>query len=123
MTLCLTHEDLNIVDDDDEHLVAKNTSDACDYLWRMHQTGHLELDLRPVNASVGYHLPCHMRALEVGSPGENLLRLVPGISLKRIEKGCSGMARTFGLKRANYRSSLRVDGASFQRFATPVIQG
>lgn len=121
-TLCLTHEYPNILDDDDVRLVAKNTSDACDYLWKMHQTGNLELDFRPVNAIVGYHLPCHMRALEVGSPGENLLRLVPGISLKRIEKGCSGMAGTFGLKRANYRSSLRAGWGVISALRDPVIQ-
>jgi len=43
----------------------------------------------------------------VGSPGENLLRLIPGLSVARVERGCSGMAGTFGLKRENYRSSLR----------------
>lgn len=121
-TLCLKHEYPNILDDDDVRLVAKNTSDACDYLWKMHQIGQLELDLRPVNATVGYHLPCHLRALEVGSPGENLLRLVPGISLKRIEKGCSGMAGTFGLKRANYRSSLRAGWGVISALRDPDIQ-
>ncbi|MEX0818014.1 MAG: anaerobic glycerol-3-phosphate dehydrogenase subunit C [Pirellulaceae bacterium] len=121
-TLCLTHEYLNLVDDDDVRLVAKNTSDACDYLWKMHQTGDLALDFSPVNATVGYHLPCHMRALNVGSPGENLLRLIPGISLKRIEKGCSGMAGTFGLKRKNYRSSLRAGWGVISALRDPAIQ-
>ena len=121
-TLCLTHEYPNILDDDDVRLVADNTSDACDYLWRMHQTGHLELDFRPVNAAVGYHLPCHLRALDVGSPGENLLRLIPGISLKRIDEGCSGMAGTFGLKRKNYRSSLRAGWGVISALRDPVIQ-
>ena len=32
---------------------------------------------------------------------------MPGGQVTRIEKGCSGMAGTFGLKRENYRSSLR----------------
>ncbi|HRX80316.1 MAG TPA: FAD-binding oxidoreductase, partial [Pirellulaceae bacterium] len=88
----------------------------------MHQGGNLELDLSPINATAGYHLPCHMRALEVGSPGENLLRLIPGISIKRIEKGCSGMAGTFGLKRKNYRSSLRAGWGVISALRDPVIQ-
>ncbi len=121
-TLCLTHEYPNLLDDDDVRQVAENTSDACDYLWKMHQTGNLELDFSPVNAAVGYHLPCHMRALEVGSPGENLLKLIPGISLKRIDKGCSGMAGTFGLKRENYRSSLRAGWGVISALRDPVIQ-
>jgi Fe-S oxidoreductase len=43
----------------------------------------------------------------VGSPGENLLKLIPGITVHRLERGCSGMAGTYGLRRENYRSSLR----------------
>ena len=76
--LCLTHEYLNLVEDDDARLVADNTSEACSYLWRLHQDGQLELDLKPVNATLGYHLPCHLRALRVGTPGYHLLRLIPG---------------------------------------------
>ena len=106
-TLCLTREYLALVDDDDAQLVADNTRDACHYLWGLHQRGHLQLDFRPQNATLGYHVPCHLKALEVGVPGENLLRLIPGLSVTRIEKGCSGMAGTYGLKRENYRNSLR----------------
>lgn len=105
--LCLTHEYPNLLDDDDTHLVAQHTTEACTYLWGLHAAGKLELDFRPINLTLGYHLPCHLKALEVGTPGERLLRLIPGLTVKRIERGCSGMAGTFGLKRANYRSSLR----------------
>ena len=73
----------------------------------MHQDGQLRLDMKPLNAVVAYHQPCHVRSLEIGTPGENLMRLIPGLTVERIEKGCSGMAGTYGLKRENYRSSLR----------------
>ena len=105
--LCLQREYRYLFDNEDAQLVAKNVSDACAFLWQQHQIGKLELDLKPVNATVGYHQPCHSRALECGSPGEHLLRLIPGLVVQRVEKGCSGMAGTFGLKHTNYRSSLR----------------
>jgi Fe-S oxidoreductase len=105
--LCLVHEYPQLLDDDDARLLAAHSSEACTYLWRMHTTGRLQLDFRPINASVGYHLPCHLRALEVGSPGENLLGLIPGLRVQRIEAGCSGMAGTFGLQQQNFRNSLR----------------
>jgi anaerobic glycerol-3-phosphate dehydrogenase C subunit len=105
--LCLTNEYPALLDDDDTRLVAANTVEACSYLWNLHLTGKLQLDMKPVNVAVGYHMPCHLKALEVGSPGESLLRLVPGLSLQVADKGCSGMAGTFGLKKANYRNSLR----------------
>jgi Fe-S oxidoreductase len=43
----------------------------------------------------------------MGTPTENLLGLIPGLCLERLEKGCSGIAGTYGLKRKNYRNSLR----------------
>ena len=106
-TLCLTHEYRQLITDEDAALVAENTSDACAYLWKLHVEGKLRLDLKPVNLEVGYHQPCHQRALQIGAPGESLLRLIPGLTVHRLEQGCSGMAGIYGMKRANYRTSLR----------------
>ena len=61
--MCLTQEYPNLLGDDDAQLVAENTQDACHYLWGLHEDGKLELDLQPVNYQVGYHLPCHLRAV------------------------------------------------------------
>ena len=84
--MCLRHEYPNLLNDDETRLIAANTSDAGEYLWRMHQHGKLELDLRPVNGEVGYHLPCHLRAQNVGSPGESLLGLIPGLKCAQSKK-------------------------------------
>jgi len=106
--LALTHEyPMLMPDDHDVELVAENTYEACHYLWRSHQRGKLRLDFRPMHATVGYHTPCHTKALEIGTPAESLLGLIPGLQIERLEKGCSGMAGTFGLQRSNYRNSLR----------------
>jgi Fe-S oxidoreductase len=106
--LALTREYPTILDDDEDAVtVAENSFDACHYLWQLHQNGKLKLGFQPQRISVGYHVPCHLRALGVGAPAENLLRLVPGIRVHRVEKGCSGIAGLYGLKRENYRASLR----------------
>ena len=105
--LCMNREYLAFINDDDARLVSENSSEACTYLWKLHSTGGLQLDFKPINASLGYHMPCHLKALDVGTPGLNLLRLIPGLNVQRMEKGCSGMAGTFGLKQQNFRSSLR----------------
>ncbi|HJN67066.1 MAG TPA: heterodisulfide reductase-related iron-sulfur binding cluster, partial [Pirellulales bacterium] len=105
---CLIHEYPKMLGSEDACLVAENTLEIGTYLWKMHQAGEMRLDLKPLNTVLAYHQPCHMLALGVGSPGENLLKLIPGITINRIEKGCSGMAGTYGIRRENYRSSLRV---------------
>lgn len=60
-----------------------------------------------ISATIGYHLPCHLKVLDERSPGEQLLKLIPQLNVQRIDRGCSGMAGTFGLKRENFRSSIR----------------
>jgi FAD/FMN-containing dehydrogenase/Fe-S oxidoreductase len=119
--LCLKHEYPNLLGDDDSQLVAQHTSDVCDYLWRMHCGGELELDLKPQHVTAGYHLPCHVRALTPESPGEQLLRLIPGLTVERIDRGCSGMAGTFGLRAENFRNSLRAGFGMISALRNPRI--
>ncbi len=122
--LALKHEYLNLLDDQDAILVAQNTIDASSFLLQLHLSGDLELDFRPVNASIGYHLPCHQRALGEDIPAIKLLRLIPGLQVELIEKGCSGMAGTYGLKRKNYMKSLRMGFALINAMrATDIIAG
>jgi Fe-S oxidoreductase len=120
--LCLTHEYPQLIDDDDARLVAANSSEAGSFLWKMHTLGQLQLDFKPLNLTLGYHTPCHLRALGVGSPGENLLGLIPGMRLHHVESGCSGMAGTFGLLHENYRSSLRTGLKVITRLRDPNLQ-
>ncbi|RIK73170.1 MAG: anaerobic glycerol-3-phosphate dehydrogenase subunit C [Planctomycetota bacterium] len=95
-------------DDSDAELVSESVMEACHYLWRWHQKGRLQLDFKPLDITVGYHAPCHLKALEVGMPTVNLLGLIPGLRVRHIEKGCSGAAGLFGFQRKNYRMSLRI---------------
>jgi Fe-S oxidoreductase len=120
--LCLVHEYPNLIDEDDARLVADNSGEACSYLWKMHASGRLRLDLKPIRATLGYHMPCHLKALQVGSPGENLLRLIPDLRVKHVEAGCSGMAGTFGIERKNYRSSLRTGWGLISRLRDAGLQ-
>lgn len=106
--LCLKQEYPGILDDADTELVAENTSEACDYFWKMHLAGKLELDLKPISTTVAYHEPCHSRALDTNLAGQRLLELIPGLTVQTIDKGCSGMAGIYGLRRENYRTSLRM---------------
>ena len=119
--LCLAREYLQLLDEDDARLLAANSSEACSYLWKMHTLGQLQLDLKPLNLVLGYHTPCHLRALGVGSPGEHLLGLIPGVRLRHIEAGCSGMAGTFGLLHKNYRNSLRAGWKLISRLRDPTL--
>ncbi len=120
--MCLTHEYPNLLGSEDARLIAENTSDACSYLWRMHEQGQLQLDLQPLNLVAGYHLPCHLRALPNAVPGERLLQMIPGMVVQRLDHGCSGMAGTYGLKQRNYRNSLRAGWSLIRAMRNTTVQ-
>ena len=57
-------------------------------------------------------------------PALQLLRLIPGLQVDLLDKGCSGMAGTFGIKRKNYVRSLRMGFALINAMrSTDVIAG
>ncbi|GAA5509729.1 anaerobic glycerol-3-phosphate dehydrogenase subunit C [Novipirellula caenicola] len=106
--LCLKHEYPNLMDDQDAHLVAENSFEACQFLWNLHQESRLSLDLNPLPTEIAYHQPCHLRVLDPDAAGPKLINLIPKFDVQQIEAGCTGMAGTWGLQRKNYRNSLRV---------------
>jgi FAD/FMN-containing dehydrogenase/Fe-S oxidoreductase len=105
---CLRHDYPLLVEDDDMERVTAATCDAMTFLWELHREGSLRLDFRPVASRVLYHAPCHARSSAAMTPAEHLLRLVPGLAVQAADRGCSGMAGTFGLAHEHYRASLRV---------------
>jgi FAD/FMN-containing dehydrogenase/Fe-S oxidoreductase len=109
---CIVHDYPLLLEDEEMDRVVAATTDAASYLWELHREGRLRLDFQPLAtepaARILYHAPCHARIGRDKSPAEHLLRLVPGLTLDTADRGCSGMAGTFGLSRQNYRTSLRV---------------
>ena len=89
--------------------------DVGQYILGLDARGHLPRPREPLNVRVGYHQPCHLRALNVGNPGLDLLRNVLGLDVEFINRGCSGMGGTFGLERARFRTSLRAGRGLLKR--------
>jgi Fe-S oxidoreductase len=74
------------------------------------------------SASGKVPVPVFSQPLRVGSPGENLLGLIPGVRLHHVEAGCSGMAGAFGLQQENFRASLRAGRKLMARLRDPDLQ-
>ena len=105
--LMLRQEYVKLTEDLDAELVAANTMDLGQYLAGLDRAGQLPRPHEPLHARVGYHQPCHLRALDVGMPGLDLIRRVPELDVEFINRGCSGMGGTYGLGRDHFRTSLR----------------
>src|SRR5208283_2306858 len=72
----------------------------------------------PTDGVVGFHIPCHERALTNGNPAIAFLESA-GYSVQVVETGtCCGMAGTFGMKHGalGYDLSMAVGGRLFKLF-------
>ena len=80
--------------------LAEQVSDAGEYLARLHAEGHLDVDFQAIPGHMVYFAPCHQREQNIGRPYLDLLRLIPGLTIKepRPGMGCCGMGGNFGFK-------------------------
>ncbi|WP_169976705.1 FAD-binding and (Fe-S)-binding domain-containing protein [Tautonia rosea] len=121
-TLMLRREYLKLTDDLDAKLVAANTMDVGHYLHGLRSRGLLPRPHVPIHAKVGYHLPCHLRTLNIGMPSFDLLRQIPELDVEHLDRGCSGMAGTYGMARTHFRSSLRSGRGLRHRLRDPDLE-
>ena len=112
--LAVKMEYSNILDSERAHQVAEKCYDIHQFLMRLHKKGELHLNLGEMNLTVGYHNPCHLRALGVVKEPVELLRLIPGIKVKEFSDGCCGLVGTFGMKRKNFDLSMAIGERLFK---------
>lgn len=116
--LCLTQEYPMLLSSNDAEVIAQQTMDAGSFLLDLHRRGKLKKDFSPLALKLAWHTPCHTRAMRRGQPLLDLLRLIPGVSVQVIEKGCTGMAGTFGLAAANFQQSLKIGAPLIEEMKT-----
>ncbi len=117
--LCLSQDYPVLLDHPDVSVVASQTVEAGAFLKSLHVAGKLRTDFTPLPVRVGYHTPCHLKALNAGQPLKELLELIPELDVVGIEKGCSGMAGTFGLSKTTFDESLRIGRELIERVREP----
>jgi glycerol-3-phosphate dehydrogenase subunit C len=102
---------------EDAKLVAAHTQDLFEYLAKLHAAGELDTRFsRPVGA-VTYHVPCHLRAQNIGHKSADVLRAIPGASVTVVEK-CSAVDGTWGFKKEYYELSLKLAKPLFDAITT-----
>jgi glycerol-3-phosphate dehydrogenase subunit C len=53
-------------------------------LAKVHKETRLNLDFQASLASVGYHVACHQRALNICPKTKQIIELIPGTSAKKL---------------------------------------
>jgi len=107
-TLCLKQEYKYLLNDPQLTAVAEKVRDGCEFLWQMHLDKKLTQGTNAIRENIGYHCPCHLRMLEIGEPGLQLMTLIDGIQVEPLGNHCCGLAGTYGLAKGKYETSLAI---------------
>jgi glycerol-3-phosphate dehydrogenase subunit C len=75
--------------------VSAAVMDIGEYLAKRKSAGKLEMNFTVSQGKVAYHVPCHLRAQNVGQPFRALLESVPDTKVEPIEQ-CSAFDGTWG---------------------------
>jgi glycerol-3-phosphate dehydrogenase subunit C len=103
----LKQEYPDLLDTDAARAVAARTYDISEYLMLRHKQGKLDTGFTRPAGSVAYHLPCHLKAQNIGFKSRDLLGLIPGTQVAMADH-CSGVDGTWGFKTQYFNLSLKV---------------
>jgi Fe-S oxidoreductase len=63
---------------------------------------------------VAYHVPCHLRAQNIGFRSRDLMRLIPGATIRMVEQ-CCGHDGTWAMRTDSYPLSLVTGKKAFEQ--------
>jgi Fe-S oxidoreductase len=93
----------------DAQLVSEHTFDAAEYLMKVHKAEGTTLDTEftgDVPETVTYHVPCHLKAQNIGLKSRDLMKLT-GAKVKLVQQ-CSGIDGMWGLRAENAHLSMPI---------------
>ncbi|MEZ5352808.1 MAG: heterodisulfide reductase-related iron-sulfur binding cluster [Bryobacteraceae bacterium] len=93
-------------------VVAGATMDLCEFLWQRKQAGLLNRDFKSTPGKVAYHVPCHLKAQNIGFRSRDLMRLIPGAQVRMVEQ-CSGHDGTWAMKKEFFPLSMLAGKKAF----------
>jgi Fe-S oxidoreductase len=106
-SLMLKHEYPMLAGSEEARLVSQHTFDISEYLMRLHGQGKLDTGFKASQGRIAYHLPCHLKAQNIGYKSRDLMGLIPGTQVTLLEH-CSGHDGTWSMKKEYFELSLQV---------------
>ena len=97
---------------DEAKRLAAQTMDPMEFLASLANQGKLKKDFKTGAGGLSYHMPCHLRAQNVGYKTRDVLSLLPDTKVRVVEE-CSGHDGTWAMKKENFEQSLKWGSRAF----------
>ncbi len=96
----------------DARKVAAATRDLMEFVNELKRDGRLDRNFRSTPGEVAYHVPCHLKAQNIGFRSRDAMKAIPGAKV-RVVDGCCGHNGTWAMKKENFELSLKIGAPTF----------
>lgn len=93
--------------------VSKATMDVHEYLFELKKQDKFNRNFESTPGKVAYHVPCHLRAQNIGFRSRDMLRLIPGAEIGVVDE-CCGHNGTWAMKEEYFEMSLEAGKRAFE---------
>ena len=88
------------------------TEDLHEYLFELKKEKALNLDFKSSPEKVAYHVPCHLRAQNIGFRSRDVMRTIPNTTVSPVAE-CCGHDGTWAMKKEYFDMSLQAGKRAF----------
>jgi Fe-S oxidoreductase len=105
-SMTMKKEYLDILDGDDVRAYAAAVVDPHELLWTLRQESTFSRDFRSTPGKVAYHVPCHLKAQQIGFRSRDLMRMIPGSEIATVD-ACTAHDGSWAMKTEFFDLSMK----------------
>jgi Fe-S oxidoreductase len=91
--------------------------DMNEYLFTLKREDKFNRDFKSSPGKVAYHIPCHLRAQNIGYRSRDMMKTIENTSFTLVDE-CCGHNGTWAMKKENFKDSLRIGRKAFDKIKT-----
>ena len=93
--------------------VSQATMDLHEYLFELKKSENFNQEFKSSPGKVAYHVPCHLRAQNIGFKSRDILKLIPQTQVTPVAE-CCGHDGTWAIKKEYFEMSLKAGKRAFE---------
>ena len=112
-SMMMRKEYVGLVGGEDAKALAEHVMDPNEYLSTLRRAGKLDLAFRSTPGRIAYHVPCHLRAQNIGYRSRDMMAAIGGSTEVELVAECCGHDGTWAMKREYFMMSLEAGRKAF----------
>jgi Fe-S oxidoreductase len=93
---------------------SKAVFDTNEYLFLLKREDKFNRDFKSTPGKIAYHIPCHLRAQNIGYRSRDMMRTISDTSFTLIDE-CCGHNGTWAMKKEHFKDSMRIGAKAFNK--------